>query len=189
MPRIIPRPDLPKLTASISSQPHPLDLAFNLMLYAGLRIGEVLQICWSELIHDSTPKTALLLTAAITKHHTERTIPITHALAASISTTWHDFAEPAHFHPIDFAIAPRANTGPYTPRTLQRRLEAIGQTALGYHVNPHMLRHTFATELLAVTNIVTVQQALGHARISTTAIYTHPSIDVVSEGMARMYQT
>lgn len=52
-----------------------------------------------------------------------------------------------------------------------RRAERAG---IERHVTPHMLRHTFATELLGEGfNIREVQELVGHADVRTTQIYTH----------------
>jgi len=48
------------------------------------------------------------------------------------------------------------------------------KTDITKDVHPHLLRHTFATDLLRSTkNIRLVQKALGHASLSSTMIYTH----------------
>lgn len=50
------------------------------------------------------------------------------------------------------------------------------KAAIAIRVHPHLLRHTFATELLEDGyNLAEVQRLLGHADLSTTEIYLHVS--------------
>ena len=144
-----------------------------LMLEAGLRVGEVVKLKISHLYFNKKPVQSLVLTSDITKNRVERIIPISTRLNAAIEEYYSQvrWIEDKENH--EFAFSSGAQLDPITTRQVERIMFAAGMMALGRPINPHMQRHTFATKLMRVTDIRTVQELLGHKDVSTTMVYTH----------------
>lgn len=82
-----------------------------------------------------------------------------------------DFDEPM-FANVSFH---RTDDTRLTPRSIQRIVKQYATIAgISKKVTPHVLRHSFATDLLSNgADIRSVQIMLGHANIATTQVYTH----------------
>lgn len=79
------------------------------------------------------------------------------------------------FNPKDEALFVSQLGNRLSHRAIQKRVETWGRRqGLNSHLNPHKLRHSFATHMLeATSDLRAVQELLGHRHLSTTQIYTH----------------
>jgi integrase/recombinase XerD len=142
------------------------------VLYAtGLRVSELVALPLSALQGD--PR--LLLVRG--KGDKERLVPLSEPAIAALDTYGH---ERHRFVPegttSKWLFPSRGSSGHLTRRRFGQLLKELAVLAgiPPAKVSPHVLRHAFASHLLAHgADLRAVQQMLGHADIATTQIYTH----------------
>lgn len=144
------------------------------ILYAtGLRVSELVSLPLAAVSRDQ----AVLVVRG--KGNKERMVPLTDAARAAVRD-WLPVREEmlgekrAKLN--RWLFPSRGRDGHLTRDGFTKMLDDIA-VAAGIppsKVSPHVLRHSFASHLLAHgADLRSVQQMLGHADISTTQIYTH----------------
>lgn len=175
LPKILAEEDVERLLAMAHDTPGPggLRLAAMLeLLYAtGLRVSELVTLPLAAVARDPE----FLIVRG--KGGRERMVPLNDAGREAVRR-YCDVR--AHFlpdgRPSPWLFPSRGREGYLTRQRFAQILKALAaQSGIEpRRVSPHVLRHAFASHLLAHgADLRSVQQMLGHADISTTQIYTH----------------
>lgn len=155
--------------------------AYIEFLYAtGARISEAsnLDMSWVNLNEASV--------RLLGKGRKERLVPLHATAVASLGAYLRDArplllakckggAEKQEDSSHAFFLSSRGNR--MSPGALRRVFdEAAAMAGLGPDFTPHVVRHTFASDLLVGgADLRSVQEMLGHSSLSTTQVYTHLS--------------
>jgi len=100
--------------------------------------------------------------------------------AADAARNWVEGVRSACYPDEDSKVLlPTERQGRITPRQINLRFALIRDEAgLPDYLNPHCLRHTYATTLIEMGwPMALVQEQLGHTHVATTAVYTALSDD------------
>lgn len=175
LPKLLSEAEVGRLLAAAADLPGPEGarlLAMMELLYAaGLRASELVRLPYPPLTDEGR------LLRVLGKGGRERAVPVSlpalAALARYQALRGHFLTRPSQARWL-FPSGGRA--GHLTRQRLGQLLAELAVTAglRRDRVSPHVLRHAFATHLLAGgADLRAVQQMLGHADIATTEIYTH----------------
>jgi integrase/recombinase XerD len=174
VPRRLPQPlSLPKMNRFLPRGPVRgktalRDRAMLELLYSsGLRVSELTGLR----LGDVDLQRGLLRCTG--KGNKERMVPVGASAVAWVSRYLEGRMAGTRPEPSDPLFA-----GSGGPVSRQRVWKAVKEQArragITDRVTPHTLRHSFATHLLAGgADLRVIQEMLGHARITTTQIYTH----------------
>jgi integrase/recombinase XerD len=179
LPACLTEAEIDALLQAASSLPEPrgklASAAFEILYATGLRVSEMLGL----------PRTALAAGGQMLlvrgKGGRERMVPLSDPARAAAA------ALVASSRPSRYVFPGR---DPRRPLTRQGFDRIVRETALAAGldpagISPHVLRHAFASHMLARgADLRSLQMLLGHADISTTQIYTH----VLQERLQRLVE-
>lgn len=159
------------------------DRAIIEFLYAtGIRVGELVGINLADV--DFREK----MVRVTGKRKKQRIVPFgepaRQALLLYLETTRAAFLNECPAADRDLqALFLHRRGGRITTRSVGRMIDKyIKQCADIHDISPHSLRHTFATHLLDQgADLRDIQELLGHARLTTTQIYTQVSMEKMIE--------
>jgi integrase/recombinase XerC len=170
LPEVMSEEKTNALIDTVAEQPaRERDLAFLELLYGcGIRVGELVGIN----LEDLDLKQGWLLVRG--KGNKEREVPVGERAIAAIEA----YREKRDARPGERALFVNSRGARLNDRQVRRLVKMYALLATGDStVHPHSFRHAYATHLLNDgADLRTIQELLGHARLSTTQKYTQVSL-------------
>lgn len=149
-------------------------LVLELLYGAGFRVSELCDLTYGQVSFDEG------VARIVGKGGKSRICPLGRVAIAVLEKWRREFAVgSAYMDPVVLS-----NSGQkWSPRAIQLLLKKyLSLAGLPMDLTPHKIRHSYATHLLDNgADLRLVQELLGHAKLSTTQIYTHVNIGRLKE--------
>lgn len=194
--QMLSQPEQKRIALFAEKLPTARKVGLLLMMQMGLRIGEVCGMQWGDFdltagvlsvrrtvkrIYVANGQTKIVVQTPKT-HSSVRQIPIPQGILQILNHLYSGDA------PQEWFLSGNANK-PVEPRCYRKSLHSYLRRAGVPAVNPHALRHTFATTCLqAGCNVKTLSELLGHASSDITMKrYVHTCWDWKRAEMDRIF--
>lgn len=151
----------------------------KLILFAGLRVGEIIQLRMSDVILDERKGSMIVREGKGTKR---REIP----LNAKARKALLEYLQMRPNVESNKLFLGQRNEGVQS-KTIQRAVQLYAKKAGLKNATPHILRHSFAKALIdAGVSLEKVATLLGHSNLNTTRIYTTPSQEELNDAIEKL---
>jgi integrase/recombinase XerC len=145
-------------------------LLIKVLYETGIRRSEIIQLLENQIdTHAASIR-------VLGKGKKERIIPVQPILLKHIKTYIHHKREHGLMGP---HLLEREQSGTVSPGWVYQNVKKyLGMVTTQEKRGPHVLRHSFATQLMnAGADLNAVKELLGHASLAATQVYTHNSIE------------
>lgn len=151
-------------------------LVAQVLYLTGMRISECLNL---SLDNVDLEKKVIHVVAG--KGNKDRLIPISNKLFPLL-LAYRELIRPETDSPLFFCTK---KTGKLSSVYVNRELsEAVRKLGWKKKVTAHILRHSFASQLVKKeVNLVQIQKLLGHSSLQVTSVYTHTNLEQLSDAI------
>lgn len=170
LPIVLSIDEIQKMFSVCENLKHKVVLA--LLYSCGLRISELVNLKWIHI--DRSRKIVNIIQA---KGKKDRQVGLPNHIIPLLEEYWREYKSK------EYVLNGWKNEPQYTQESIRNVIKQLAEKAkIKKKVNPHLIRHCYATHLVeAGTDINLIQKLLGHSSVKTTNIYLHISDSHISK--------
>lgn len=192
-PKALPEQDLRRFLRAVYAEGKIRDIAIvEMFVGTGLRVGELLALRIGDLTLNARSGHVVVRKG---KRGQQREVPLGTTVRRELRRYLESLYPDWQNHPDECLWTGQRNEPITTRSSILRILEKYSHAAQLLDENgkvkaigPHALRHTFATRFLKANpgDLRNLAAILGHASITTTMIYTEPTLEDLADRMEKM---